>query len=56
MAKKGKNDEKVKIHELYMYEGEKHSFFNQNPKMHLETLAEMDRFITSLGYLTPMNP
>jgi len=40
--------------DLYMYEGEKHAFYNQVPRMHLETLAEMDRFLTSLGYLKPI--
>ena len=40
--------------ELVGYEGAGHGFFNpgrDGGKWHKETLAEMDRFLTSLGYL-----
>ena len=39
--------------ELYLYEGEKHGFFNQD-EMCQETIEEMDRFLVSLGYLEPL--
>ncbi len=35
--------------ELFLYEGEKHGFFNKSK--YKETEKEMDRFLTSLGYL-----
>ena len=35
--------------ELFLYEGEKHGFFNKSK--YGETVKEMDRFLTSLGYL-----
>jgi len=38
--------------ELYLYEGEGHGFFNyQKQAMYTETLLEVDRFLSSLGYL-----
>jgi acetyl esterase/lipase len=37
--------------ELVGYEGERHGFFNASK--YNETVAEMDRFLTSLGYLPP---
>ncbi len=39
--------------DLKLYEGQKHGFFNynKNPEMHLKTTADMDEFLTSIGYL-----
>lgn len=37
--------------DLFLYEGAEHSFFNKPPYF-LETLIEMDKFLTSLGYLS----
>jgi acetyl esterase len=43
--------------ELFLYEGQPHGFFNaKNPEYYEKTLAEADRFLTSLGYLTPRTP
>jgi len=41
--------------ELYLYEGEKHGFFYKKPEMLPKLLVEMDQFLTSLGYLEPIN-
>lgn len=37
--------------ELFLYEGQPHGFFNK--AKYDETVKEMDRFLTSLGYLEP---
>jgi acetyl esterase len=38
--------------DLHLYEGQKHGFFNhQYPKYFVFTVAEMDRFLVSLGFL-----
>ena len=43
--------------ELFLYEGQTHGFFNaKNPEYHQRTLAEADRFLTSLGFLPPQPP
>jgi acetyl esterase/lipase len=43
--------------ELFLYEGQPHGFFNAKNAEHYEkTLAEADRFLTSLGFLSPHNP
>jgi acetyl esterase/lipase len=40
--------------ELFLYDGQSHGFFNaKNPEYHEKTLAETDRFLTSLGFLSP---
>lgn len=42
--------------DLVLYEGQPHSFFNiENESCHKETLAEMGRFLASLGFLTETN-
>ncbi len=40
--------------DLHLYEGEPHGFFNKSK--YDETVLEMDRFLTSLGFLKPMPP
>ena len=42
--------------ELVLYAGEPHGFFNysKNKKMYQETIEEAARFLTSLGYLEPI--
>jgi len=47
---KRRMDEKGRRCDLHLYEGRGHGFFNQ-PKYFHETSAEMDRFLSSLGYL-----
>ncbi len=43
--------------ELFLYEGQPHGFFNaKNPEYYEKTLAEADRFLPPLGYLTPRTP
>lgn len=43
--------------ELFLYEGQPHGFFNaKNPEYYEKTLAETDRFLTSLGFLSPRGP
>jgi acetyl esterase/lipase len=37
--------------EVVLYDGQPHGFFNE--AKYAETLAEMDRFLVSLGYLKP---
>ncbi len=37
--------------DLHLYEGQGHGFFNYGRGPYLETVAEMDRFLVSLGYL-----
>ena len=38
--------------DLHLYEGQPHGFFNfEHQKYYAETLAEMDRFLVSIGYL-----
>ncbi|MDF7825719.1 alpha/beta hydrolase [Pontiellaceae bacterium B12227] len=37
--------------DLHLYEGEKHGFFNKSK--YNETVAEMDKFLVSLGWLKP---
>lgn len=45
--------------ELFIYEGQKHGFFNyrsnRDNKYFFETIAEADSFLVSLGYLKPLN-
>ncbi|WP_238710273.1 alpha/beta hydrolase [Oceanipulchritudo coccoides] len=53
-AKKYKRlmEEKGRRCDLHLYEGEPHGFFNYgNRDNYLRTLTEMDRFLSSLGYL-----
>jgi len=38
--------------DLYLYNGQPHGFFNyKNRKNYMETVTQMDRFLTSLGFL-----
>ena len=38
--------------DLYLYEGQTHGFFNYtNKEYYTKTVAEMDHFLVSLGYL-----
>ena len=38
--------------DLHLYDGQPHAFFNFSNKLHYtKTVLEMDRFLTSLGYL-----
>ena len=38
--------------DLHLYEGQTHGFFNyKNTEFYTKTVIEMDRFLTSLGYL-----
>lgn len=37
--------------ELRLYDGQKHGFFNRSKTKYSETLAEADKFLTSLGYI-----
>ena len=40
--------------DLHIYEGRQHGFFNyKNPDDYAATVAEMDRFLVSLGLLMP---
>ena len=43
--------------ELFLYEGQPHGFFNAKNATYFEkTLAEAERFLTSLGFLPPRTP
>jgi hypothetical protein len=38
--------------DLHLYDGREHGFFNHtNPADHTSTVAEMDQFLVSLGFL-----
>ncbi len=38
--------------DLHLYEGQPHGFFNlRNKEYYTRTVAEMDRFLVSLGYI-----
>ena len=52
-AFKKKMEEVGSRSELFLYQDQPHGFFNRSrsPKHFLATVTEMDRFLTSLGYL-----
>ncbi|HHJ10808.1 MAG TPA: alpha/beta hydrolase [Bacteroidetes bacterium] len=42
--------------DLFLYEGEKHGFFNySHPEYYKKTIHEADKFLTSLGFLSAKN-
>jgi len=47
-------EEKAVRSGLHIYEGQKHGFFSFSHKEYFEkTIAKMDQFLASLGYLQP---
>ena len=47
-------EEKAVRSDLHIYEGQKHGFFNFSHQEYYEkTIAKMDQFLVSLGYLEP---
>ena len=47
-------EEKGVRSDLHIYEGQKHGFFNFSHKAYYEkTIAKVDEFLVSLGYLEP---
>jgi acetyl esterase/lipase len=48
---KRRMEQKGRRCDLHLYEGQTHGFFNYGQECYAKTVAEMDRFLVSLGYL-----